>query len=76
MDLETLRRRLDTALSRHPRVALDRSDLVSAAVLSALDLPVLPYLDLNALWLGVFLTCGRCGCLMVGCWSTLRKTVS
>lgn len=33
MDLETLRRRLDTELSRHPRVALDRSDLVSAAVL-------------------------------------------
>lgn len=33
MDLETLRRRLDAALSRHPRVALDRSDLVSAAVL-------------------------------------------
>ena len=33
MDLETLRRRLDAALSRHPRLALDRSDLVSAAVL-------------------------------------------
>lgn len=33
MDLETLRRRLDAGLSRHPRVALDRSDLVSAAVL-------------------------------------------
>ncbi|HKZ06231.1 MAG TPA: CoA pyrophosphatase [Methylomirabilota bacterium] len=33
MDLETLRRRLDRALSRYPRVALDRSDLVSAAVL-------------------------------------------
>jgi 8-oxo-dGTP pyrophosphatase MutT (NUDIX family) len=33
LDLETLRRRLDAALSRHPRVALDRSDLVSAAVL-------------------------------------------
>jgi 8-oxo-dGTP pyrophosphatase MutT (NUDIX family) len=33
LDLETLRRRLDIALSRHPRVALDRSDLVSAAVL-------------------------------------------
>ena len=33
MDLETLRRRLDRALSMHPRVALDRSDLVSAAVL-------------------------------------------
>lgn len=33
MDLETLRRRLDAALSRHPRIALDRSDLISAAVL-------------------------------------------
>lgn len=33
LDLETLRRRLDAALSRRPRVALDRSDLVSAAVL-------------------------------------------
>lgn len=33
MDLDTLRRRLDFALSRHPRLALDRSDLVSAAVL-------------------------------------------
>ena len=33
MNLETLRRRLDAALSSHPRVALDRSDLVSAAVL-------------------------------------------
>jgi 8-oxo-dGTP pyrophosphatase MutT (NUDIX family) len=32
-DLETLRRRLDAALSRRPRVALDQSDLVSAAVL-------------------------------------------
>jgi 8-oxo-dGTP pyrophosphatase MutT (NUDIX family) len=32
-DLETLRRRLDVALSRRPRVVLDRSDLVSAAVL-------------------------------------------
>jgi len=33
VDLETLRRRLDAALSQHPRVALDRSDLISAAVL-------------------------------------------
>jgi 8-oxo-dGTP pyrophosphatase MutT (NUDIX family) len=33
MDLEALRRRLDAALSRRPRRALDRSDLVSAAVL-------------------------------------------
>jgi 8-oxo-dGTP pyrophosphatase MutT (NUDIX family) len=33
MDLEALRRCLDAALSRRPRVTLDRSDLVSAAVL-------------------------------------------
>ena len=33
MDLEELRHRLDAGLSRRPRVALDRSDLVSAAVL-------------------------------------------
>jgi 8-oxo-dGTP pyrophosphatase MutT (NUDIX family) len=33
LDLEQLRRRLDAALSRRPRRALDRSDLVSAAVL-------------------------------------------
>jgi 8-oxo-dGTP pyrophosphatase MutT (NUDIX family) len=33
MDLEALRHRLDAALSRRPRRALDRSDLVSAAVL-------------------------------------------
>ena len=33
MDLEALRHRLDAALSRRPRRALDRSDLISAAVL-------------------------------------------
>jgi 8-oxo-dGTP pyrophosphatase MutT (NUDIX family) len=33
MDLEVLRKRLDAALSRRPRLTLDRSDLVSAAVL-------------------------------------------
>jgi prolipoprotein diacylglyceryltransferase len=40
---------------------------VSAGVLAAFDLPVLPYLDITALGLGVFLAFGRCGCLMVGC---------
>jgi hypothetical protein len=40
---------------------------VSAAWLSLLGLPVLPYLDVTALGLGVFLACGRCGCLLVGC---------
>ena len=33
MDIEDLRRRLDVALSSRPRVALDQSDLISAAVL-------------------------------------------
>jgi prolipoprotein diacylglyceryltransferase len=39
----------------------------SGALLGLLGLPVLPYLDVTALGLGVFLACGRCGCLMVGC---------
>lgn len=29
--------------------------------------PVLPYLDVTVLGLGLFLACGRLGCLMVGC---------
>lgn len=33
MDVATLRARLDAALGRRPRIALDRSDLISAAVL-------------------------------------------
>ena len=40
---------------------------VSAGLLTSVGLPVLPYLDVTALGLGVFLVCGRCGCLMVGC---------
>jgi prolipoprotein diacylglyceryltransferase len=40
---------------------------VAAALLATLQLPVLPYLDVTALGLGVFLACGRIGCLMVGC---------
>ncbi|MGH7317711.1 MAG: NUDIX hydrolase, partial [Candidatus Rokuibacteriota bacterium] len=43
LDLETLRRRLDAALSRRPRVALDRSDLVSAAVLVPVTDPDVPH---------------------------------
>lgn len=39
----------------------------SAVLLAAFDQPVLPYLDVTALGLGVFLAFGRCGCLMVGC---------
>jgi hypothetical protein len=40
---------------------------ISAALLSALGRPVVPYLDVTALGLGVFLTFGRVGCLIVGC---------
>jgi prolipoprotein diacylglyceryltransferase len=39
----------------------------SGALLSIAGQPVLPYLDVTALGLGVFLTFGRCGCLLVGC---------
>jgi len=54
----------ETLIYYHHEIAIL---LCAAAVLSAFDLPVLPYLDLTALWLGVFLTCGRGGCLMAGC---------
>lgn len=54
----------ETLIYYHHEVAIL---LTAAAVLSALDQPVLPYLDVNALWLGAFLACGRAGCLMVGC---------
>jgi hypothetical protein len=40
---------------------------VAAALLASLQLPVLAYLDVTALGIGVFLAFGRCGCLMVGC---------
>ena len=45
---------------------------ISVAVMTALFLrligqPVLPYLDITVLGIGLFLTCGRIGCLMVGC---------
>src|SRR5262249_38686862 len=36
-------------------------------VVQLLGRPVLPYLDITVLALGLFLGCGRCGCLMVGC---------
>ena len=38
-----------------------------ALLLQLLRYPVLPYLDTTILGLGIFLTCGRIGCLMVGC---------
>jgi hypothetical protein len=40
---------------------------VAAVLLSVLHRPVLPYLDVTALGLGLFLACGRIGCFMVGC---------
>lgn len=40
---------------------------ISATLLHVMGVPALPYLDLNALWLGTFLVFGRQGCLMVGC---------
>ncbi len=40
---------------------------VAAIVLRALNQPVLPYLDVMAVGLGLFLACGRIGCLMSGC---------
>ncbi|HET8575749.1 MAG TPA: CoA pyrophosphatase [Methylomirabilota bacterium] len=44
MELAELRARLDAALGRHPRRALDRSDLVSAAVLVPITDPGEPHL--------------------------------
>jgi hypothetical protein len=40
---------------------------VAALVPWALGKPVLPYLDAAAVGLGVFLACGRLGCLLAGC---------
>jgi prolipoprotein diacylglyceryltransferase len=54
----------ETLIYYHHEIAIL---LVAAVLLSASGGPVLPYLDLNAIWLGIFLSCGRCGCLMVGC---------
>jgi prolipoprotein diacylglyceryltransferase len=42
--------------------------LVSTALLlRLLDQPVLPYLGVTLLGIGLFMACGRLGCLMVGC---------
>jgi hypothetical protein len=67
-----------TVLSAYSRDAAGRERLVyyhhQAAVLSTTTAtlliagaPVLPYLDLVAIGLGLFLAFGRVGCLMVGC---------
>lgn len=39
----------------------------SAIYLRLMKQPVLPYLDILVLGLGLFLACGRIGCFMVGC---------
>lgn len=39
----------------------------TGAVLHLLDQPALPYLDVTVLCLGLFIACGRLGCLMSGC---------
>jgi prolipoprotein diacylglyceryltransferase len=41
--------------------------LMAALVLSGLRAPLLPYLDIAVLGIGVFLVFGRIGCLKVGC---------
>lgn len=41
--------------------------LTSALVLRWRGVPLLPYLDLAILGIGVFLACGRVGCLLAGC---------
>jgi prolipoprotein diacylglyceryltransferase len=40
---------------------------VTAILLWMLRQPILPYLDVTILGIGVFLFCGRIGCFMVGC---------
>lgn len=40
---------------------------VASVLLWLLRQPILPYLDLTILGVGMFLACGRVGCLMVGC---------
>ena len=41
--------------------------VVAALLLWLLRQPIPPYLDVTILGIGMFLTCGRVGCLMVGC---------
>jgi len=41
--------------------------IVTALLLWLLRQPILPYLDVTVLGVGLFLVCGRMGCLLVGC---------
>jgi len=40
---------------------------MTATLLRVTGQPVLPYLDITVLGVGIFLACGRLGCLLVGC---------
>ncbi|MCI0397887.1 MAG: prolipoprotein diacylglyceryl transferase [Chloroflexi bacterium] len=48
----------------HQQIAVT---LVTAGLLGLLHQPILPYLDATMLGVGLFIACGRVGCLMVGC---------
>lgn len=41
--------------------------IVAVVFLKMLNQPILTYLDITILGVGIFLVCGRIGCLMVGC---------
>jgi hypothetical protein len=41
--------------------------IMAAVFLRFLNQPVFPYLDVTILGIGIFLVCGRFGCVMVGC---------
>lgn len=54
----------ETLIYYHQEIAIV---VVAAVVLWVSQQPVLPYLDVVILGVGLFLACGRVGCLMVGC---------
>jgi hypothetical protein len=41
--------------------------IMTAIFLKIINQPLLPYLDVTILGIGIFLACGRVGCFMVGC---------
>lgn len=55
---------VETLIYYHQEIAVMA---VAAIVLRLSHQTVLPYLDLTVLGVGMFLACGRVGCLMVGC---------
>lgn len=54
----------DLIINYHHEIAVI---LTSALLLRLLGRPVLPYLDLNLMGVGLFVACGRIGCFLVGC---------